>query len=167
VQPSRFPQGVLAGNVKADRPEFCAVVRFQWARSGDIWKMSPRSGSWLSLGKVSLDDCIGKISGLLILRKLEEIMKWLSLFLVCKSCIRMDLSWRNDHPETAPPGDPAHIQSQIPDTTVDANKCLLTEACYICLLGGSTSALQIQRCILAAYHWTEHRVPNEGARERT
>ena len=28
--------------------------------------------------------------------------------------------------ETAPPGDPSHIQS--PDTIVDANKCLLTGA---------------------------------------
>ena len=28
--------------------------------------------------------------------------------------------------ETAPPGDPSHIQSQNPDTIVDVNKCLLT-----------------------------------------
>jgi hypothetical protein len=26
---------------------------------------------------------------------------------------------------------------------------------------------QIQRWSLAAYHWTDHRVPNEGAKERT
>jgi hypothetical protein len=32
------------------------------------------------------------------------------------------------------------IQSPNPDTFVDANKCLLTEACYSCLLRGSTSA---------------------------
>ena len=30
--------------------------------------------------------------------------------------------------ETAPPGDPSHIQSPNPDTVVDANKCLLTGA---------------------------------------
>ena len=30
----------------------------------------------------------------------------------------------NYYPETAPPGDPSHIQSPNPDTTVDANKCL-------------------------------------------
>ena len=33
---------------------------------------------------------------------------------------------RKVHPETAPPGDPSHIQSSNPDTIVDANKCLLT-----------------------------------------
>lgn len=32
------------------------------------------------------------------------------------------------HLETAPPGDPAHIQLPIPDTIVDSWKCLLTEA---------------------------------------
>ena len=30
------------------------------------------------------------------------------------------------HSETAPPGDPSHIQSPNPDTIVDAKKCLLT-----------------------------------------
>jgi hypothetical protein len=35
---------------------------------------------------------------------------------------------RKGHPETALPGDPYHIQSPIPDTIVDANKCLLTGA---------------------------------------
>jgi hypothetical protein len=33
-------------------------------------------------------------------------------------------------------------------------------------LGGFASAWQIQRWILSVNHWTEHRVPNEGARER-
>jgi hypothetical protein len=33
---------------------------------------------------------------------------------------------RNDHPETAPPGDPFHKQPPNPDTIADANKCLLT-----------------------------------------
>ena len=33
-----------------------------------------------------------------------------------------------EHPETAPPGDPSHIQSPNPDTTVDANNCFLTGA---------------------------------------
>ena len=31
-------------------------------------------------------------------------------------------------PETAPPGDPSHIQSPNPHTIVDTNKCLLTGA---------------------------------------
>ena len=34
--------------------------------------------------------------------------------------------WRKDHPDTAPPGDPSHIQSPNPGTIVDANKYLLT-----------------------------------------
>jgi hypothetical protein len=36
-----------------------------------------------------------------------------------------------------------------------------------CLLKGSASAWQIQNWMLTAIHWTEHRVFNEGARERT
>jgi hypothetical protein len=32
----------------------------------------------------------------------------------------------NDHPETAPPGDPSHIQSLNSNTIVDPNKGLLT-----------------------------------------
>ena len=75
--------------------------------------------------------------------------------------------WRKGHPETAPPGDPSHTQFPNPDTIVDANKCLLTGAWYSCLLRGSTSACQIQRWMLSANHWTEHRVPNGGTRERT
>jgi hypothetical protein len=74
---------------------------------------------------------------------------------------------REGHPETAPPGDPSHIQSPKPDTIVDANKCLLTGAWYSCLLRSSASAWQIQRWMLSVNHWTEHRVPNGGARERT
>jgi hypothetical protein len=38
---------------------------------------------------------------------------------------------------------------------------------YGCLLRGSASAWQIQKWILTIIHWTEHKVPNEGARERT
>jgi hypothetical protein len=75
--------------------------------------------------------------------------------------------WRNDHPETARPGDPSHKQPPNPDTIVDANKSLLTGVWYSCHLRGSASAWQIQKWVLAAIHWTEHRVPNEGARENT
>ena len=75
------------------------------------------------------------------------------------------IDWRKGHPESALPGDPSHIQSPNPDTFVDANKCLQTDASYSCFLRGSTSAWQIQRWILAAIYWTEHRAPNEGARE--
>jgi len=53
-------------------------------------------------------------------------------------------TWRNDHSETAPLGDPLHKQSPNPDTIADANKCLITEAWYSCFLWGSASALQIQ-----------------------
>jgi hypothetical protein len=35
---------------------------------------------------------------------------------------------KEGHPETAPPGDPSHIQTLNPDTIADANKCLLTGA---------------------------------------
>jgi hypothetical protein len=31
------------------------------------------------------------------------------------------------HPDTAPPGDPSHIQPPNPDDIVDAGKCLLME----------------------------------------
>jgi hypothetical protein len=50
---------------------------------------------------------------------------------------------------------------------VDAKKCLLTEAWYSCLLRGSARAWQIQRWMLATNHWTEHRVPSGGVKERT
>jgi hypothetical protein len=47
-----------------------------------------------------------------------------------------------------------------------------TSACWqepdiACLLRGSASAWQIQRWMLSANHWIEHRIPNEGARART
>ena len=35
--------------------------------------------------------------------------------------------YRNDHSETAPPGDPSQIQPQNPATIVDANNILLRE----------------------------------------
>jgi hypothetical protein len=64
-------------------------------------------------------------------------------------------------------GDPSHIQSLNPDTFVNTNKYLLTKSYYSSLLRSSTSAWQIQRWMLTAYHWTEHRVPNEGAQKST
>ena len=33
-----------------------------------------------------------------------------------------------DQPETAPPGDPSHMQPPNPDTIADVKKCLLTGA---------------------------------------
>jgi hypothetical protein len=54
-----------------------------------------------------------------------------------------------------------------PDTIVDAKKCMLTGACYSCLLRVPARTLQIQRQMLAANHWTELGVPNRGVRERT
>ena len=73
--------------------------------------------------------------------------------------------WRNDHPETAPPGNQSHKQPPNPDTMADANKSLLTGAWYSGLLRSSASAWQIQKWMLTIIHWTEHKVPNEGARE--
>jgi hypothetical protein len=52
-------------------------------------------------------------------------------------------------------------------TIVDANKSLLTGAWYSCLLRGSASAWQIQKWMLTAIHWMEHKIPNEGTREST
>jgi hypothetical protein len=74
--------------------------------------------------------------------------------------------WRNNHLETAPSGDPSHTLSPNLDTTVDANTCLLTGAWYSCLLRGSTRSWPIWMWMLTANHWTEHRVPNGGTRER-
>ena len=62
---------------------------------------------------------------------------------------------------------PSHIQLLNPDTIVDANKCLLTGVWYSCPLRGSASAWQIQKWMLTANQWTEHRDPNGGSRERT
>ena len=76
-------------------------------------------------------------------------------------------NWRKGHQETVPPEDSFHIQLPKPDTTLDANKSLLTGACYSCLLRGSDSAWQMQTRMLTSIFWTEHRVPNGGARERT
>jgi hypothetical protein len=68
---------------------------------------------------------------------------------------------------TVPPRDPCHIQLPNPNTIVDANKNLLTEAWCSCLLRGSASACQIHKWMLRVIHWTKHRVLNGGARERT
>jgi hypothetical protein len=72
--------------------------------------------------------------------------------------------WRNDHSERMSYlGNTSHIQSQTPDIIVDkVNKCLLTGAWY-----SFASAWQTWKWMLTAINWTEHRVPNEGAREST
>ena len=75
--------------------------------------------------------------------------------------------WRKGHTETAPPGDPSHIQLPNQDTLVDANKFLLTGTWYSYLLRVSASSWQIESWMLTANHWTMHGVPNGGARERT
>ena len=36
------------------------------------------------------------------------------------------LKEKKDHPETAPPGDPSHIETPNPDNIAHAKKCLLT-----------------------------------------
>ena len=50
---------------------------------------------------------------------------------------------------------------------MDAKKCIWKGACYGCLLRGPARALHIQRQMLAANHWTDHRVTNEGVGGRT
>ena len=45
------------------------------------------------------------------------------------------------------------------------HSCFLALARYSCLLKGSASAWHIQKWMLTAVHWTEPRVPYEGARE--
>ena len=79
-----------------------------------------------------------------------------------KVCSR---DWRTGHPETAPPGDPAHIQAPNPDYIADAKKCMLTGAWYSYLLRGIARSWQIQRMI-RANHWTENGVPNGGVKKR-
>ena len=64
-------------------------------------------------------------------------------------------------------GDPSHIRPPNPANGFDAKKCLLTGAWYGCVLRGSARALPIQRRMLAASHWNEHRGPNRGVRGRT
>jgi hypothetical protein len=59
--------------------------------------------------------------------------------------------WKKDHAETAPPGDPSHIQSPNSDTIVDANQCWQEPDIAV-----SYKALPVP-----------DKVPNEGARERT
>ena len=50
---------------------------------------------------------------------------------------------------------------------MDPNKCLLTGTWYSCLLRGSSIVSRIQKWMLTAIHWSEHRVLNEGYREST
>ena len=103
------------------------------------------------------DQCV---DALVLLRRGNKIFTGANTESKCRD-------WRKGHPETAPAGDPLHIQSPNPDTIVDAKRCLLTRAWYSCLLRGSTRAWQIQRKMLTANHWPDHGVPNRGVRERT
>jgi len=75
--------------------------------------------------------------------------------------------WSKDHPETASPGDPSHMQLPNSVSIVNAKKYLLTEARYGCLWRDSARALLIQMRMLADNHWTEQGDPNGGVREKT
>jgi len=81
-----------------------------------------------------------------------------------------DKVWNRDrrkgHPETATRGDLSHMQSPNPGIIADIKMCLLIGAWYSCLLKGSARVWQIQRQMLRANHWMEHRFPNGGVRER-
>jgi hypothetical protein len=63
-------------------------------------------------------------------------------------------------------------EREIPDlllswTLWTLQSFLFTGAWYSCLLRGSARAWQAHRLMLSVNHWTEHRVPNGGVRERT
>ena len=72
-----------------------------------------------------------------------------------------------DHLETAISRDPSHNQLPNADTIAYTSKILLKGPWYSCLLWGYASAWPIQKWMLTAIHWMEHKVPNEGAREST
>ena len=55
--------------------------------------------------------------------------------------------WRKGHSETAPPGDPFHIQSPNLEAIEDDRKCLLMGTWYGYFLRGSARVWQIQRPI--------------------
>jgi hypothetical protein len=64
------------------------------------------------------------------LKNKEEQSVDTSILLRKRSKYRQNIeqNLKESHPETVPPGDPYHIQSPNPDTIVDSNECLLTEA---------------------------------------
>jgi len=65
-------------------------------------------------------------------------------------------------------GDPSHIQSPNPDTIYCGCQQDLADRSLIQLVPERLcQCLKIQKWMLTVIHWTEHRVPNEGARERT
>jgi hypothetical protein len=63
------------------------------------------------------------------LKKKED--QSMDTFVLCRRGIKIPMGGDTETKhgaETAPPGDPSHIQLPNPDTVVDANKCLLTGA---------------------------------------
>jgi hypothetical protein len=72
-----------------------------------------------------------------------------------------------DHPETAPLGDPSHIQPTNPDTIEYSRKILLTGTWNSSLVWCYASAWQIQKWMFTVMYWIKRRAPNEGARECT
>jgi hypothetical protein len=52
------------------------------------------------------------------------------------------------------------MQTPNPDTILDAKKRI-----WVCLLRSRARALQIQRQMFAANHWTKRQVPNRGHKE--
>ena len=97
------------------------------------------------------DQCVG-VSVLL--------RRYIKILMGANTETKCGTDWRKGHLKTAPPGDPSRIQSPNTDTTVGANKCMLTGGWYSSLLWDSTRAWHIQSQMFAASHWTEHRVPN-------
>ena len=111
----------------------------------------------------------------LLLVLVRVTRKWKQLSVITKTKLQrqsyrnkvLRRDWSNDYLETNPPGHPSHKQLPNPDTIADANKTFLTGAWYSCPLRGSANAWQTHKWLLIVIHWTEHRVPSEGAREST
>ena len=89
-----------------------------------------------------------------------------SEIIVWAFCGLRNRDWRKGHPESVPPGHPAHMHTTIPDTIVNAKKCLLTRTWSSCLLGGSARSWPIQMRMLAGNHWAEHRDHNGNGEVR-
>ena len=66
-----------------------------------------------------------------------------------------------------PPGDPPYILSLNKETNMDVNNHLLTGTLYSCLLRRFCHYLTNTKVDIPDKHWTEHKFPSGGARERT
>ena len=92
-------------------------------------------------------------------RNVKEVYLVLFLTMLQKPVSAPQLSpllflWSKGHPETVLPRDSPYKQSRNPNTTMDYKKCIPKGICHGCLWRGPARALQIQRQMLAANHWS-------------